>query len=57
MRRTSEPKAVDVVLGTSGLWIDRRVVLAHLGSQQFRVVDTLGAGADFLAAHEHVVRV
>jgi hypothetical protein len=57
MRRASKPEAVDVVLGTSRLGVDRRVVLAHLRCEQFRVVDTLCAGADLLAAHEHVVGV
>jgi hypothetical protein len=57
MRRTSEPEAIDVVLGTCRLRVNRRVVLAHLRRKQLRVVDTLSTRADFLTAHEHVVRV
>jgi hypothetical protein len=57
MRRTSVLEAVDVVLGTSTLGVDRWVVLAHLRREQGRVVDTLSTRANFLAAHEHVVRV
>jgi hypothetical protein len=55
--RASEAEAVDVVLGARGSGVDRGVVLAHLVGEQCRVVDTLGAGADFLPTHEHVVRV
>jgi hypothetical protein len=57
MRRTSELEAVDIVLGSSSLGVDRRVVLAHLRCEQVGVVDTLSTRADFLAAHEHVIRV
>jgi hypothetical protein len=57
VRRTSKPKAVDVVLSTSRLGVDGWVVFAHLGCKQVGVVNTLGTRADFLAAHEHVVRV
>ena len=57
MRRAPVLEAVNVVLGSGTIGVDRRVVLAHLLGQQLRVVDTLGAGADFLAAHEEVVRV
>jgi hypothetical protein len=57
MRRTSEPKAVHIVLGSRALRINRGIVLAHLRCEQRRVVNALGAGANLLAAHEHVVRV
>jgi hypothetical protein len=57
MGRASVAEAVDIVLCAGAVRVNRWVVLAHLLGQQLRVVDTLGAGTDFLAAHEEVVGV
>jgi hypothetical protein len=57
MWRASEPEAVDVVLGACRLGVNRRVMLAHLRCEQVGVVDTLSTRADFLTAHEHIIRV
>lgn len=57
MRRTAKFEALDVVLCSESGGVDGRVVYPHLLGEEGRVVDALGAGADFLAAHEHVVGV
>jgi hypothetical protein len=57
MWRAAISEALDVVLGTGAVGVDRGVVFAHLLSQQLRLVDTLGARADLLATHEEIVRV
>lgn len=57
MRRAPIPEAIHIVLSTRTIRINWGIVLAHLLRQQVGVVDTLGAGQDFLAAHEHVVGV
>jgi len=53
MRRAAPAEGVDVGLHCVGL----DALLAHLGLEEGRVVDTLGAREDLLAAHEEVVRV
>ena len=57
MWRAAISEAVDVVLGTRAVGVDRGVVFAHLLGQQLRLVDTLSTRADLLATHEEIVRV
>ena len=57
MRRTPVFERVRVVPEALTQRIQRRVILAHSIAQLLVVVNTLGAGHDFLAAHEEVVGV
>ena len=57
VRRAPHAERIDVVLEALAVRVQRRLHAAHPLRQHGRVVDTLGARHDLLAAHEGVVGV
>ena len=57
MLLASIPEAVDVVLQSFAIGVNRRIHTLHALHQQAMVVDTLGPRKNLLATHVEVVRV
>jgi len=57
MWRTPHPKRINIMLEPFTLRVQGRIHSSHSLAEFYRIVDTLGAGDDFLAAHEGVVGV
>jgi len=57
MRRAPHPEPINIVHEALGLGIQRRIHGPHARGQHGGVVDALGAGDNFLPAHEGVVGV
>ena len=55
MRRTAHAKSINIMSEAVTIRVERGLHGAHAGGESGRVVDTLGAGDDFLASHEGVV--
>lgn len=51
------PETVYVLLRSRAIGVNRGVMLAHLRSEEFCIVDTLRTRADFLPTHEQIVGV